>query len=102
MSDVEVKREGQLTRGEAASQLAALAAALADGEKVELTLGDSTLKMRVPNTVHCEVELEIDDDEVELEVELKWKRTPAAKSAPTSAAVRRAAPANRRARAAKH
>lgn len=72
MSDVEVKREETLTRAEAAQQLAALAAALADGEEVSLALGASTVKVHVPDQVRCEIEIEIDSDEVELEVELKW------------------------------
>lgn len=72
MSDVEVKREELLTRDEAAGRLAALAAALADGEKVEVALGASTVKVHVPDQVRCAIEIEVDDDEVELELELKW------------------------------
>ncbi len=91
MSDVEVKRAELLTRAEAARRLAALAAALADGEKVELALGASTLKVHVPDQVRCEIEIEIEDDEVELELELKWSLAkPAAKK---TAATRRVTPA---------
>lgn len=72
MSDIEVKREEILTRDEAAHRLAALAAALADGEKVEVALGASRLKVHVPDQVRCEIEIEIEDGEVELELEMKW------------------------------
>lgn len=72
MSDVEVKRTETLTRHEAAGRLAALAAALAEGGRVEVALGDSVLKLHVPEHVRCEVELEVDGDEVELELEMKW------------------------------
>lgn len=72
MSDIEVKRADTLTREEAAQRLSALAAGLAEGGKVELALGASTMKVHVPDEIRCEVELEIDGDEVELEVELKW------------------------------
>jgi amphi-Trp domain-containing protein len=110
MSDVEVKREELLTRAEAAHRLAALAAALADGGKVEVALGASTLKLHVPDQVRCEIEIEVDEDEVELELELKWslakpaataKATPATKTTTKrTAAAGRAAPpaATRRAR----
>lgn len=72
MSTLEVTREELLTREEAARRLSALAAALADGEKVLVPLGGSNVRMHVPDHVRCEIELEVDGDEVELEVELKW------------------------------
>ncbi|WP_166459555.1 amphi-Trp domain-containing protein [Amycolatopsis pithecellobii] len=72
MSTLEVTREELLTREEAARRLSTLAAALADGEKVVVSLGSSNVKMHVPDHVRCEIELEVDGDEVELEVELKW------------------------------
>jgi amphi-Trp domain-containing protein len=97
MSDVEVKREETLSRDEAAQRLAALAAALAAGEHVELALGASKVKVRVPGEVRVEVELEIDGDDVELEVELKWSTAkPARKTA--AATVRRSTNSSRRAR----
>lgn len=100
MSDVEVKREELVTREEAAHRLAALAAALADGEKVEVALGASTVKVHVPDQVRIEIEIEIDEDEVELELELKWSLAkPAARK--TAAASRVSAPAARRARGTK-
>jgi amphi-Trp domain-containing protein len=98
MSDVEVKREETLSRDEAAQRLAALAAALADGGKVELALGASTVKVHVPDEVRIEVELEIDGDEVELEVELKWSTGKPARSTQTAPA-RRTTRASRRPRA---
>ncbi|MPZ80382.1 MAG: amphi-Trp domain-containing protein [Actinophytocola sp.] len=76
-ADVEVKRE------EAAQRLAAPAAALADGNKVELALGASTVKVHVPDETRCEIELAIDGDE--LEVELKWPTgKPAADTTPAT------------------
>lgn len=100
MSDVEVTREELLTRGEAAERLAALAAALAGGEKVEVTLGATKFAVHVPDEVRCEIEIEVDDDEVELEVELKWslgKKT-AKPRAKTAAAGRVSTRGGRRAR----
>lgn len=76
MSDVEVSRTESLTRHEAARRLAALAAALSDGGKVELALGSSVVTLHVPDHVRCEVEVEVDGAEVELEVELKWSTAP--------------------------
>lgn len=106
MTDIEVKREETLSRDEAAQRLAALAAALANGGKVELALGASTLKMNVPDEVKVEVEVEIDGDEVELEVEMKWStgkpaRTSTAapvKRTTTAATAKRTTRSNRRAR----
>ncbi|GEL19771.1 amphi-Trp domain-containing protein [Pseudonocardia asaccharolytica] len=80
MSDVEVSRTESLTRREAAERLSALAAALADGGDMKVELGASTLKLRVPDHVRCEVEVEVDGDEVELEIELTWSTAPAAQA----------------------
>lgn len=103
MSDVEVKREEVLTRDEVAGRLAALAAALAGSEKVEVTFGATKLEVHVPDEVRCEIEIEVDDDEVELEVELKWslgKRSAApATKAPTKAATKPATKAAAKPRA---
>lgn len=72
MSTLEVTRAELLTREEAARRLSTLAAALADGEKVVVQLGGSSVTVRVPDHVRCEIELEVDEDEVEMEIELKW------------------------------
>lgn len=72
MSDVEVTYKEPLTREQAARTLAALADALADTGKVELTLGRTSMTVHVPGEVQCKVEVEIDEDEVEFEVELRW------------------------------
>jgi amphi-Trp domain-containing protein len=72
MSDVEVSREELLTRADVAERLAALAAALAGDEKVEVAFGATKLELHVPDEVRCELEIEVDDGEVELEIELKW------------------------------
>lgn len=76
MSDVEVSRTESLSRHEAARRLAALAAALADGGRVEVALGSSVVTLHVPDHVRCEVEIEVDGAEVELELELTWSTTP--------------------------
>jgi amphi-Trp domain-containing protein len=91
MSDLEVTREEVLSRDEAAKRLAALAAALADGEKVEVAFGATKLEMRVPDEVRCEIEIEVDDDEVELEVELKWSLGKRSKAAAAEATTKAAA-----------
>jgi amphi-Trp domain-containing protein len=72
MADVEVTREQELSRQEAAERLRAFAAALEDGGAVEIDLGGSKVKMHVPEIVRAELEIEIDGNEVELEIELKW------------------------------
>jgi len=93
VSDVEVSRTEALTRQEAAGRLAALATALADGGRVQVELGATTLTLHVPDQVRCEVEVEVDGDEVELELELTWSTaapadpgTPAPAPAPAAAA----------------
>jgi len=72
MAEVEVKRKELLTREEAARKLSTLAAALADGEHLEVAMGSSTVRMHAPAHVRCEVEVEVDHDEIELEIEFKW------------------------------
>jgi amphi-Trp domain-containing protein len=72
LSDVEVKRTETVTRHEAAARLAALSSALSEGGRVEIALGDSAIKLHVPDHVRYEVEVEVDGDEVELELEMKW------------------------------
>jgi amphi-Trp domain-containing protein len=82
MSDVEVTYKEPLTREETARCLSALAAALADVGEVELELGATTMKVHVPEKVHCKVEVEIDQDEVEFEVELTWPTAARVQSVP--------------------
>ncbi len=72
MADIEVKREQELSRHEAAGRLRAFAAALDDGGAVEIDLGGGTVKLHVPEMVRAELEIELDGNEVELEMELKW------------------------------
>jgi amphi-Trp domain-containing protein len=83
MSDVEVTYKEPATREETARTLSALAEALADGGKVELTLGHTSITVRVPGEVQCKVEVEIDKDEVEFEVELRWSTSKREHPAPT-------------------
>jgi amphi-Trp domain-containing protein len=97
VSDVEVSRTESLSRHEAARRLSALAAALADGGRVEVDLGASKLTLHVPDQVECEVEVEVDGDEVELEVELKWSTAPPQAEPPADGPVR-TKPAARRGR----
>jgi amphi-Trp domain-containing protein len=73
MSDIEFSRTHTMTRADAAKLFAALAESLGGGESdVQLHLGDTKIKLRVPDKVHAEVEVEVERDEVELEIELKW------------------------------
>ena len=72
MSDVEVTYTQSLTREETARWLSTLAAALADEGEVDLQLGPTRMKVRVPVDVYGKIEVEIDHDEVEFEVELTW------------------------------
>jgi amphi-Trp domain-containing protein len=89
MSDVEVSRTESLSREDAARRLSELAAALADGEKFEVALGASKVKMHVPDQVRCEVEIEIEGTEVELEIELTWNTAaPARRRSPRTTAKR--------------
>jgi amphi-Trp domain-containing protein len=85
VSDVEVSRTESLTRHEAARRLSALATALADGGRVVMELGASTLTLHVPDHVRCEVEVDVDGDEVELELELKWSTAPTPADTPATA-----------------
>jgi amphi-Trp domain-containing protein len=82
LSDVEVKRTETLTRAEVAKLIAALADSLAgDSDEAHLQLGDTRIKLKVPDRMQAEIEIEVDGDEVELELELKWshncRRSPA-------------------------
>jgi amphi-Trp domain-containing protein len=72
MSDMKVELKESLTRQQAADKLSTLARALAEGGKVDLELGDTTMSLRVPDEVRSEFEVEVDGDEFELELELKW------------------------------
>jgi amphi-Trp domain-containing protein len=81
LSDVEFKRTETLTRAEVAKLISALGDALGgDSDEVQLQLGDTRIKLKVPDRMQAEVEIEVDGDEVELELELKWshrRRSPA-------------------------
>ena len=72
MADVELERKEKLTRQQAADWLSTLSRAFARGGEVELPVGHSTLKLRLPDEVRAEFEIEIDGDEVEVEVEFTW------------------------------
>jgi amphi-Trp domain-containing protein len=82
LSDVEFKRTETLTRAEVAKLIAALGDSLAtDSDEAHLQLGDTRIKLKMPDRMQAEIEIEIDGDEVELELELKWshnrRRSPA-------------------------
>jgi amphi-Trp domain-containing protein len=81
MSDMKVELKKSLTRQQAADRLSALARALAEGGKVDLEVGDTTVSLRVPDEVRSEFEVEVDGDELELEIELKWSMARAEGSA---------------------
>jgi amphi-Trp domain-containing protein len=77
MSDIEFSRTHSFSRADAAKLLAAVAESLGAGESdVHLQLGDTKVKLRVPEKVRIEVEVEVERDEVELEIELKWSLAP--------------------------
>ena len=86
MADVEFEHSQSLSRADAAKLLASLSEALGGGEEhAHLRLGDSTVKVRVPEHVRVEVEVEVGSNELELEVELKWPLgTPSPGAAPSS------------------
>ncbi|MFD6467362.1 amphi-Trp domain-containing protein [Streptomyces goshikiensis] len=87
MKDLTFEVNRSLSRLEAADQLAALAAALREGEEAELELGAATLGLRIPDELRCELEVEIGDGQIELEIELKWPiSAPGRKAASSSAA----------------
>lgn len=72
MADMKVELKQSLTRQQAADRLSALARALAEGGKVDLELGETSVTLRVPEEVRTEFEVEVEGDELELELELKW------------------------------
>lgn len=78
MSSMELRRKESLSRQEAANWLAALAIALAHGGPAQVNLGETTVRLHVPDDVRTEFEVEIDGDELELDIELRWSTTPAA------------------------
>jgi amphi-Trp domain-containing protein len=78
MSDLELKRTESLTKAEVAKRLSAFAEALARGDDVELDVGGTAMKMRVPDDVGVEFEVEIDGDQIEVEIELTWSTSTAA------------------------
>jgi amphi-Trp domain-containing protein len=80
--------EVALTRDDVAQWIADVAKALNGEGTVSLRLADSTVELKVPDSVRFEAEIEVDGDEVELELELKWStaRTAAKGSRPKGAA----------------
>lgn len=72
MSDVKVEHKVTLTRDEVAQWIADVGKALNGEGTVSLRLADSTVELKVPDSVRFEAEVEVDGDEVELELELKW------------------------------
>lgn len=84
MSEIEFSRKESLSRKQVADRLSALAAAFGGSGPATVELGTSTVTLRIPEELRCEVELEVEGDDVELEIELKWstvdKRAPEASS----------------------
>ncbi|MER5943972.1 amphi-Trp domain-containing protein [Streptomyces sp. NPDC001928] len=91
MKDLKIEQKRSLSRLEAADQLAALAAALRQGEDAELELEPWKLSLRIPADLRGEIELEVGDGEIELEIEFKWSTAPAAPTAPTAPTTKRPA-----------
>ena len=56
MSILKVTREEMLSRAAAARLLSTLAAALANSDQLQVTLGGSSIKVQVPDEVRCEIE----------------------------------------------
>ena len=82
MSDVKVQQKQVLSRQEAARFIAALAEGLAEGGKVTVHLGSSTLELSVADRVGYELEVEVDGDQIELELELTWSTSGRASAEP--------------------
>ncbi|SME88722.1 amphi-Trp domain-containing protein [Streptomyces sp. Amel2xC10] len=96
MSDLKFEQKRSLSRREAADLLTALAGALREGGRAELDLGSGVLGLRVPDSLHGEIEVEVEDGKIELEIEFTWPITPngtAAASRPATATARKSAPA---------
>ena len=72
MSEIEFEYSQSLSRSDAAKLLATLAEQLGAESHSHLRLGDSTVKLLIPEQVRAEIEIEVDGGEVELEIELKW------------------------------
>jgi len=74
MTNMKLKKQGHMTRVEAADRLTEIANALRNSEKFELEHGGEKLELEidVPENVMLEFEIEIKDGETELEVEVKW------------------------------
>jgi amphi-Trp domain-containing protein len=72
MADVKIEQKVALTRAEVAQWVADLGKALSGDGTVSLRLADSTVELKVPESIRFEAEVEVDGDEVELELELKW------------------------------
>ncbi|HXW43665.1 MAG TPA: amphi-Trp domain-containing protein [Streptosporangiaceae bacterium] len=74
MSDIKIEHKETVSRDEAAKWLALLSRAFAADGHVELQLGQSEVKVHVPNRLRAELEVEAEGDEVEIEVEFSWSK----------------------------
>jgi amphi-Trp domain-containing protein len=83
VSDVRVEQKQVLSREEAARFLSTLADGLADGGKVAVPLGNSSLELSVADQLRWELEVAVDGDGIELELELKWSTSGRASVAST-------------------
>src|SRR3954469_14565682 len=72
VSDLRVEQKQVLSREEVARFLSTLADGLADGGKVAVPLGNSSLELSVADQLRWELEVAVDGDGIELELELKW------------------------------
>lgn len=86
MKDLKFEQKRSLSRLEAADQLAALAAALRHGGDAEMDFGPGKLSLRIPDDLHCEIEVEAGSGEIELEIEFTWPTVPTRTAPPQAAA----------------
>jgi amphi-Trp domain-containing protein len=82
MADFKHKDKRQVSREDAAEQLAAIAGALRTGGTVELEAGGQMFSIQVTDQVLLEREYEQKGGRVEFELELSWAVSGAAAPAP--------------------
>lgn len=72
MELLEIERERQLSREEAAAWLRELADQLARNNQLQMRQEGMKYTVRVPSPVTMEVEVEIEGDGAKLEIEISW------------------------------
>lgn len=72
MSEIEISREQQMSREEAAALLRDIADQLARHNQVDLVREGNKVSVAVPDQVSVEVEVELGPDGNQLEIEIEW------------------------------